>query len=56
MLATLRRNAPPLCLVTGELMASMMITLDTMTDRIDQLIKQDLVTLARDPGMLAARW
>ncbi|NIZ09790.1 MarR family winged helix-turn-helix transcriptional regulator [Pseudooceanicola sp. HF7] len=50
VLATLRRAGPPFALSPGELMASMMITSGTMTNRIDQLIKQGLVTRAKDPG------
>lgn len=50
VLATLRRSGPPYALSPGELMASMMITSGTMTNRIDQLIKQGLVTRAKDPG------
>jgi len=34
----------------GELMASMMITSGTMTNRIDQLAKQGLVTRTTDPN------
>ena len=49
VLATLRRAGPPHALSPGELMASMMITSGTMTNRIDQLIKQGLVTRAKDP-------
>lgn len=50
VLATLRRAGPPYALSPGELMGSMMITSGTMTNRIDQLIKQGLVSRAKDPG------
>ena len=49
VLATLRRAAPPHALSPGELMTSMMITSGTMTNRIDQLAKQGLVTRTTDP-------
>lgn len=44
VLATLRRSPPPHALSPGELMASMMITSGTMTNRVDQLAKAGLVT------------
>lgn len=50
VLATLRRAGPPYALSPGELMASMMITSGTMTNRIDQLAKQGLVTRTIDPN------
>lgn len=49
VLATLRRAGTPHALSPGELMASMMITSGTMTNRIDQLAKQGLVTRTTDP-------
>lgn len=49
VLATLRRSPPPHALSAGELMASMMITSGTMTNRIDQLVKVGLVTRSPDP-------
>ncbi len=49
VLATLRRSPPPHALSPGELMASMMITSGTMTNRIEQLTKQGLVTRTTDP-------
>lgn len=49
VLATLRRAAPPHALSPGDLMASMMITSGTMTNRIDQLVKAALVTRTTDP-------
>jgi len=48
VLATLRRAGPPHALSPGELMAAMMITSGTMTNRIDQLAKQGLVTRTTD--------
>jgi DNA-binding MarR family transcriptional regulator len=50
VLATLRRSSPPHALSPGELMASMMITSGTVTNRIDQLVKAGLVTRATDPN------
>jgi DNA-binding MarR family transcriptional regulator len=50
VLATLRRSAPPHRLSAGELMASMMITSGTMTNRIDQLEKVGLVSRTPDPN------
>lgn len=49
VLATLRRT-PPHALSAGELMASMMITSGTMTNRIDQLEKAGLVCRTSDPN------
>ncbi len=49
VLATLRRSPAPYALSPGELMASMMITSGTMTNRIEQLAKQGLVTRTADP-------
>lgn len=49
VLATLRRAEPPHALSPGELMTSMMITSGTMTNRIDQLARQGLVTRTTDP-------
>ena len=48
VLATLRRSGPPHALSPGELMASMMITSGTMTNRIEQLAKAGLVTRTSD--------
>lgn len=48
VLATLRRSPPPHALSPGELMNAMMITSGTMTNRIDQLAKQGLVTRTAD--------
>ncbi len=44
VLATLRRSGPPYALSPGDLMASTMVTSGTMTHRIDQLVKAQLVT------------
>lgn len=49
VLATLRRSGPPHALSPGALMDAMMITSGTMTNRIDQLVKQGLVSRAPDP-------
>jgi len=49
VLATLRRSPPPHALSPGELMASMMITSGTMTNRIEQLAKAGFVTRTSDP-------
>lgn len=48
VLATLRRSAPPHALSPGDLMAAMMITSGTMTNRIEQLAKAGLVTRTSD--------
>ncbi|ETA49491.2 MarR family transcriptional regulator (plasmid) [Ponticoccus alexandrii] len=48
VLATLRRSPPPHALSPGALMASMMITSGTMTNRIEQLAKAGLVTRTSD--------
>lgn len=44
VLATLLRSGPPHALSPNQLLATMMVTSGTMTNRIDQLEKQDLVT------------
>lgn len=49
VLATLRRAGPPHRLAPGDLLASMMVTSGTMTNRIDQLEKAGLVTRAANP-------
>lgn len=49
VLATLRRSGPPYSLSPGELMAQMMITSGTMTNRVDQLVKAGLVSRAQNP-------
>lgn len=48
LLATLRRAPPPHALSAGDLMASMMITSGSVTNRIDQLVKADLVDRKAD--------
>jgi DNA-binding MarR family transcriptional regulator len=50
VLATLRRQGTPYALSPGDLMASMMITSGTMTNRIDQLVKAGLVTRTANPN------
>lgn len=49
VLSALRRSGPPYALSAGDLMASMMITSGTMTNRIDQLEKAGLVSRTSDP-------
>jgi DNA-binding MarR family transcriptional regulator len=47
VLATLRRSGSPYSLSPGDLLATMMITSGTLTNRIDQLEKAGLVTRAQ---------
>lgn len=49
VLATLRRSGAPYTLSPNDLMATMMVTSGTMTNRIDQLEKADLVTRSANP-------
>jgi DNA-binding MarR family transcriptional regulator len=49
VLATLRRSGSPYSLSPGDLLATMMITSGTLTNRIDQLEKAGLVTRAQSP-------
>jgi len=49
MLATLLRSGPPHALSPNQLLETMMVTSGTMTNRIDQLEKDDLVTRVRNP-------
>jgi DNA-binding MarR family transcriptional regulator len=49
VLATLRRSGPPYALSPSDLMATMMITSGTMTNRIDQLEKAGLVERKSNP-------
>lgn len=49
VLSALRRAGPPYSLSAGDLLASMLITSGTMTNRIDQLEKAGLVQRASDP-------
>jgi len=49
VLSALRRSGQPYALSAGDLLASMMITSGTMTNRIDQLEKAGLVRRASDP-------
>lgn len=50
VLATLRRSGPPYRLSPGDLLATMMITSGTMTNRIDQLEKAGLVARTHNPN------
>jgi DNA-binding MarR family transcriptional regulator len=49
VLATLRRAGAPYALSPGDLLATMMVTSGTMTNRIDQLEKAGLVSRAPSP-------
>lgn len=49
VLATLRRSGAPYSLSPGDLLATMMITSGTLTNRIDQLEKADLVERTHNP-------
>jgi DNA-binding MarR family transcriptional regulator len=49
VLATLRRSGAPFRLSPSDLMATMMVTSGTMTNRIDQLEKQGLVERLPNP-------
>lgn len=49
VLATLRRSGEPFRLSPSDLMATMMVTSGTMTNRIDQLEKQGLVERLPNP-------
>ena len=49
VLATLRRSGAPYRLSPSDLMATMMVTSGTMTNRIDQLEKQGLVERLPNP-------
>lgn len=49
VLATLRRSGPPYRLSPGDLIASTMVTSGTMTNRIDQLQKAELVERVQNP-------
>ena len=49
VLATLRRSGPPYSLSPGDLLATMMITSGTMTNRVDQLEKAGFVRRASNP-------
>lgn len=49
VLATLRRSGPPYSLSPGDLLATMMITSGTMTNRVDQLEKVGLVERTQNP-------
>jgi DNA-binding MarR family transcriptional regulator len=49
VLATLRRSGPPYALSPGRLMAMMMVTSGTVTNRLDQLEKAGLVARTPNP-------
>jgi DNA-binding MarR family transcriptional regulator len=49
VLATLRRSGEPFALSPSELMKTMMITSGTMTNRLDQLEKVQLVERIKNP-------
>lgn len=49
VLATLLRSGPPYALSPNQLLATMMVTSGTMTNRIDQLEKSDLVERVPNP-------
>nr|WP_281280503.1 MarR family transcriptional regulator [Emcibacter nanhaiensis] len=48
VLATLRRSGAPYALSPGDLMAATMVTSGTMTNRIDQLVKEGQVERIRN--------
>ena len=50
VLATLRRSGKPYALSPNELLATMMITSGTMTNRIDRLVKAGLVKRIPNPN------
>lgn len=49
VLATLLRSGPPHALSPNQLLATMMVTSGTMTNRIDQLVKEGLVARVPNP-------
>lgn len=49
VLATLLRSGPPHVLSPNQLLATMMVTSGTMTNRIDQLVKEGLVARVPNP-------
>ncbi|OUR76190.1 MarR family transcriptional regulator [Alphaproteobacteria bacterium 46_93_T64] len=49
VLATLRRSGAPYALSPGDLLATMMVTSGTMTNRVDQLVKTGLVERKHNP-------
>jgi len=50
VLATLRRSGSPYALSPNDLLATMMVTSGTMTNRIDQLSKAGLVERVKNPA------
>lgn len=49
VLATLRRSGPPYRLSPGDLLATTMVSSGTMTNRLDQLEKADLIERLHNP-------
>lgn len=49
VLATLLRSGPPHSLSPNQLLETMMVTSGTMTNRIDQLVKENLVERIQNP-------
>lgn len=49
VLATLLRTGPPFALSPNQLLDTMMVTSGTMTNRIDQLVKEGLVVRVPNP-------
>lgn len=50
VLATLLRSGAPHALSPNQLLATMMVTSGTMTNRIDQLVKEGLVVRVKSPS------
>ncbi|MBP5978946.1 MAG: MarR family transcriptional regulator [Halomonas sp.] len=50
VLATLRREGPPYALSPSDLMASTMVTSGTMTHRLQQLEKAELIERVKNPA------
>lgn len=50
VLATLLRSGPPHALSPNQLLETMMVTSGTMTNRIDQLVKEGLVARIPNPS------
>ncbi|MEH6475970.1 MAG: MarR family transcriptional regulator [Sneathiella sp.] len=49
VLATLRRSGSPYRLSPGALLSTMMVTSGTMTNRVDQLVKSEMVARIHNP-------
>jgi DNA-binding MarR family transcriptional regulator len=56
VLATLLRSGPPHALSPNQLLATMMVTSGTMTNRIDQLCKEGLVARIQNPDDKRSVW